>query len=148
MTTLIELKSELAKVDQLLYATWLQEREAARKRIAELAVEFQLNPATVLKDVEAALLKAEPASPALRPPRVDLPLREQGASQHVEIKYRNPATGDHWKGRGPRPRWLREAVAAGAELDDFLVQGHGAGTTDPLQQFEDAARRAHLARRG
>ena len=121
MTTLTELKSELAKVDQLLYATWLRERERARLTITELAVEFQLSPSTVLKDVEAALLKADRQNPLLRPPKVDLPLRKQGAAQYIEIKYRNPATGDYWKGRGPQPRWLRDAIAAGALMEDFRV---------------------------
>jgi len=27
--------------------------------------------------------------------------------------------GNVWSGRGPRPRWLREALEAGAQLDDF-----------------------------
>ena len=146
MTTLIELKSELARVDQLLYATWLQERESARKHIAELAVEFQLSPATVLRDVESALLKAEPPPPVLRPPSVDLPLRNPGTPRHIEMKYRNAATGETWTGRGPRPRWLREALTAGAVLEDFLVPSSPQpGQGDPLREFQDAARRTHLA---
>src|SRR5690606_38302276 len=27
--------------------------------------------------------------------------------------------GNQWSGRGPRPRWLREALAGGASMDDF-----------------------------
>jgi DNA-binding protein H-NS len=144
MTTLSELRSELVKVDQLLYATWLQEREAARRKITELAVEFQISTATVLKDVEAALLSAEPAPSALRPPKVELPLRRLGAIASAATQYRNPATGDTWGGRGPRPRWLHEALDAGRQLQDFRATTPSAATAtpDPLREFEDAARRA------
>lgn len=34
------------------------------------------------------------------------------------------ADGNTWVGRGPRPQWLRDALAAGRSLDDFAV---GAG---------------------
>lgn len=30
-------------------------------------------------------------------------------------------TGNVWVGRGPRPRWLRDALAAGKRLEDFAV---------------------------
>lgn len=31
--------------------------------------------------------------------------------------------GGNWSGRGPRPRWLREALAGGKSIEDFLVSG-------------------------
>lgn len=31
--------------------------------------------------------------------------------------------GNVWGGRGPRPRWLRDALAAGRSLQDFAVAG-------------------------
>lgn len=36
------------------------------------------------------------------------------------IKYRDRA-GHVWSGRGPRPRWLKEALAGGSKLEDFLA---------------------------
>lgn len=36
-------------------------------------------------------------------------------------KYRDES-GQVWSGRGPRPRWLREALASGRSLDEFLVR--------------------------
>lgn len=145
MTTLRELRSELAKINELLQAAWLQERESVRLRIADMAVEFQLSPNTVAKDIEAALRSSPPAPSVLRPPRVDLPLRKKGAAQHIETKYRNAATGDGWTGRGPRPRWLREALDAGAVLEDYAVRGtEHLAANDPLREFQDAARRNSL----
>jgi DNA-binding protein H-NS len=39
----------------------------------------------------------------------------------VAPKYRNPATGDTWSGRGLQPNWLKAALSAGARLEDFKV---------------------------
>jgi DNA-binding protein H-NS len=35
--------------------------------------------------------------------------------------YRHPSSGETWAGRGPRPRWLKAALAEGARLEDFKV---------------------------
>jgi DNA-binding protein H-NS len=40
----------------------------------------------------------------------------------VKVKFRNPVNPDEtWTGRGKRPRWLQQALAEGAELQDFAV---------------------------
>jgi len=39
----------------------------------------------------------------------------------VKPKYRNPATGETWTGRGKRPRWFAAALAAGKKEKDFLI---------------------------
>jgi DNA-binding protein H-NS len=39
----------------------------------------------------------------------------------VAAKYRNPATGETWSGRGLQPNWLKAAVAEGRALADFAV---------------------------
>lgn len=36
------------------------------------------------------------------------------------VKYRDEA-GRTWGGRGKRPQWLRDALAAGKTLDDFKI---------------------------
>lgn len=40
----------------------------------------------------------------------------------VAPKYRGPG-GETWAGRGARPRWMAEAVKAGAKPEDFLIAG-------------------------
>ncbi|MEC5387312.1 H-NS histone family protein [Uliginosibacterium sp. H3] len=37
-----------------------------------------------------------------------------------QIKYRD-GTDNTWVGRGPRPQWLRDALAQGKALEDFAV---------------------------
>lgn len=39
----------------------------------------------------------------------------------VAAKYRNPATGESWSGRGRSPKWLADALAKGRARDEFLV---------------------------
>lgn len=39
----------------------------------------------------------------------------------VKPKYRNPATGQTWSGRGLTPKWLQDAISAGRRKEDFLI---------------------------
>ena len=39
----------------------------------------------------------------------------------VAPKYRNPATGDTWTGRGRQPKWVEAALAGGKQLSDFAI---------------------------
>lgn len=49
-----------------------------------------------------------------------LPKGRGNAASKVAVKYRDNA-GNAWSGRGNQPRWLRAALAAGEQLDDFKV---------------------------
>lgn len=42
------------------------------------------------------------------------------AKAHTTPKFRDTA-GNSWSGRGPRPAWLRTALASGATLESFAV---------------------------
>ncbi len=37
-------------------------------------------------------------------------------------KYRDPATGKTWTGRGREPIWMRRALENGKTKDDFLIR--------------------------
>lgn len=43
------------------------------------------------------------------------------AASKVAVKYRDPATGDTWTGRGLKPKWLRAHLDAGRKVTDFAV---------------------------
>lgn len=47
--------------------------------------------------------------------------RKTSGRSTVAAKYRNPATGDTWTGRGKSPRWIREAEASGKSRESFLI---------------------------
>ena len=40
----------------------------------------------------------------------------------VAAKYRNPATGESWSGRGRTPKWLAEELAKGRSKEAFLIK--------------------------
>ncbi len=48
------------------------------------------------------------------------PRKGRAAKGSRGAKFRD-AAGNVWGGRGPRPRWLREALASGKSLQDFAV---------------------------
>jgi DNA-binding protein H-NS len=39
----------------------------------------------------------------------------------VAAKYRNPASGESWSGRGRAPRWLTDELGKGHSRDEFLI---------------------------
>jgi len=43
------------------------------------------------------------------------------AGSKVAPKYRDPASGATWTGRGLKPKWLAAAVAGGKNVEDFLI---------------------------
>lgn len=63
--------------------------------------------------------------------KYDLTARELGISGAKKVpgtrsavapKYRDPATGNTWSGRGKQPRWLRDAEQRGQSRDSFLIK--------------------------
>jgi DNA-binding protein H-NS len=84
----------------------LQQAEAARRaEIAAVVAEIQARMkefGITLADLKGGAKKA----------------KARGA---VAAKYRNPATGESWSGRGRAPRWLADALAKGRTKDEFLV---------------------------
>lgn len=49
------------------------------------------------------------------------PKKARKSPGKVAPKYRNPADGATWTGRGRQPVWFREAMAAGKKPEDFLI---------------------------
>ena len=54
---------------------------------------------------------------------VAAPSKKNGikAGSKVPPKYRDPATGSTWTGRGLKPKWLASALSDGKSLDDFAI---------------------------
>ncbi|MGO4814348.1 H-NS family nucleoid-associated regulatory protein [Cupriavidus sp. 2MCAB6] len=49
------------------------------------------------------------------------PAAGKKATRKVPVRYRDGA-GNTWTGRGKRPGWLTQALAAGKNIDDFLIR--------------------------
>lgn len=85
----------------------LQQAEAARRgEIAAVVAEIHARMkefGITLADLKGGAKRTKPRAP-------------------VAAKYRNPATGETWSGRGRAPRWLADAMAKGRSKDEFLIK--------------------------
>ena len=91
----------------------IAQRDELNRRID--AIEAEERAGRLVRAREAlAALGVDPVD--LVPARVSRKARRSPAP----IRYRAPG-GHTWTGRGKHPLWLRDALAAGATLGDFLV---------------------------
>ena len=82
---------------------------AEAKAIDDVRAEIQRLAASVGRSAEEVLSAAS----AGKRRKNDAPL---------VVKFRNTANPDEtWSGRGKRPRWLQDALANGASLEEFAV---------------------------
>ena len=97
MSTYLELK---AQGEELLR----QAEEARKKEIAEIVAEIRAKMAQYgitekdLGDAASGGRKSTKSAP----------------------KYRGP-NGETWTGVGPKPKWMKEALAAGKSKEDFAI---------------------------
>jgi len=100
-TSLSELLAQKAELDRAIKQAQSAARVEAIARIQQLIAENGLTMA----DISAA------------------PTRKSGAlsGKTVAPKYRDPATGATWTGRGLKPKWLSSALANGKAIADFTI---------------------------
>lgn len=101
MGVIQDLLAQRAEIDRKISDARREERAAAVAQVRALMAEHGLTAA----DVAGRTGTSRPKSTGAK----------------VAPKYRNAATGDTWTGRGLQPKWLREALAAGAKLTDFAI---------------------------
>lgn len=113
------------------------QREAARLREKEVGeVVGRIKEAIKVYGLTAADLglagKASAGRRAARPAR--------GSDRSAKYSDGN---GNTWGGRGPRPRWLRDAIDAGRTLEEFAVKAGTDGTTGaaPAKRTRGGARK-------
>lgn len=103
MATVAELLEQRAALEKQIAEAQREERASAIAQVRALMSQYGLS---------AADLAGRAAGP--KAPRV------KGGST-VAPKYRDPATGKTWSGRGLKPTWLRTALADGKNLGDFAI---------------------------
>lgn len=101
MASLKELIAQREALEHEIERTRQKERSDAIQKVRALMDEYGLTAAdlTSRKSVKAG----------------------GGKGKKVAAKYRNPATGETWSGRGLQPKWLQAAIASGRKLTDFSV---------------------------
>lgn len=91
-------------------ATLIAQRDDLQRKIDAIEAEQR---AALLARARDALAALGVAAADLMPARAS-----RKARRPLAVKYRAPG-GHTWTGRGKQPVWLRDALAAGAKLDDF-----------------------------
>jgi DNA-binding protein H-NS len=104
MTTLDDLLRQQRELAAQIASLTAASREAV---LAEIRRIMSLHGLT-LKDVAAGGARSKE-----RP--------EAASRRTVPPKYRDEA-GHAWSGRGLKPKWLVEAIAAGKSIDDFVIR--------------------------
>jgi DNA-binding protein H-NS len=104
MSNLADLIAQKAALEQKIAEARREARAGAIAQIKSLMAEHGLT----LADVGGK-------APA---PAADKRSRKGGK---VPAKYRDPATGTTWSGRGLHPKWLKAALADGRKLSDFAI---------------------------
>ena len=84
-----------------------QAEEERRKEISEVVAD----------------IKKKMADYGITPKDLGLTGKSKGASASGQVppKYRDPATGKTWTGRGRAPRWIADAEAKGKSREDFAI---------------------------
>lgn len=117
MPTYQELMSQKAALEKQAAALTEQiekarrgEREAVLKQIRSLMAEHGISVAE-LGSGSKGTGGRKPAKAA----------KGGNAGRKVAAKYRDPATGDTWSGRGLQPNWLKARLSEGRKLEDFAA---------------------------
>lgn len=103
MATYKELQAQIENLQKQAEEARRVEIEEALKKVRELIRAHGLTIADIGKRTFAA---------------AGIP--KAGKKPAVAAKYRNPATGESWSGRGPRPGWIKKALEEG-RADEYLV---------------------------
>lgn len=101
-------------------ADLLAQKAEIEKKIAEAQREAKSSAIAQVKALMAqhGLSMADLSAKAPAAPRAP---GKKGGGGKVAPKYRDPASGNTWSGRGLQPNWLKAALANGKSLKDFAL---------------------------
>jgi DNA-binding protein H-NS len=115
--SLSDLLAQKAALEKQIADFQKEKRGEAIAKVKAMMAEYGLTAADIAGSKAAAKAPAAaPAAPAAAPAK-----KSKVAGKKVAAKYRNPATGDTWSGRGLKPKWLVAAMASGKTLADFTI---------------------------
>ncbi|WP_080418707.1 H-NS histone family protein [Burkholderia ubonensis] len=97
MTTYLDLKAEIRTLQVQAELARKNEVQRVIGEIQKVIAEFDLKPEDLFADIQRKTRRVRRRAPAL-------------------VKYRDPASGAVWSGRGRAPRWI-----AGQDRENFLI---------------------------
>lgn len=97
--------------------------QAEKARQSEVAgVVARIKEAIAVYGITLADLNLDGSMPTQRASApIQVVSRKKAAAGRASVARYQDGSGNSWSGRGPRPRWLREALASGATLESFTV---------------------------
>ena len=104
MVSVADLMAQKAAIEQKIADAQREEKSSAVAQVKALMAQHGLSIADL-----SARAPAAPKSGGRKP------------SGKVAPKFRDPATGNTWTGRGLKPNWLKNALANGKSLQDFAI---------------------------
>ncbi|MBU6260840.1 MAG: H-NS histone family protein [Burkholderiales bacterium] len=111
MPTYRELQEQAQKLLEQAEALRVKEMNGALDSIVKTMGEFGISLEELFDHLKASGFKPKSQSAA-----------KAKAKTKVEAKYRDPASGATWSGRGRTPGWLREAEERGKSREKFLIK--------------------------
>jgi DNA-binding protein H-NS len=105
MSSVADLMAQKAEIEKKIADAQREEKSSAIAQVKALMAQHGLS----IADLSARAPAAPKASSG----------RKSGGK--VAPKFRDPATGNTWSGRGLKPNWLKAALANGNALQDFAV---------------------------
>ncbi|WP_420291484.1 H-NS histone family protein [Burkholderia thailandensis] len=97
MTTYLDLKAKIRTLQVQAELARKNEVQRVIEEIQKVIAEFDLTPEDLFADIQRKTRRVRRRAPAL-------------------AKYRDPASGAVWSGRGRAPRWI-----AGQDRENFLI---------------------------
>ncbi|WP_238446949.1 H-NS histone family protein [Azohydromonas australica] len=97
----------------------LKQREELERQIKQLQENSRAEAVNTIKELMAQNnLTIEDLSSSSRSGKKE----SGGKTGTVAPKYRDPASGKTWTGRGLKPKWVTEALESGKTLDDLSIK--------------------------
>jgi len=118
--TYAQLKKQIETLSREADALRQKERAGVITRIVEAIAVYELTAAD-LGLAGGTRGKSSLAKAAAKPAGKSAGRKPRRSKSAGEAKFRD-GNGNVWGGRGPRPQWLRSALAEGKSLQDFAVQ--------------------------
>lgn len=125
--TYAQLKKQIETLSREADSLRQKERAGVITRIVEAigvyeltAADLGLSGGTRGKTAAGKSARKVSAKSAAKPARKSAAGKVRRSKSAGEAKFRD-ANGNVWGGRGPRPQWLRSALAEGKALQDFAV---------------------------
>ena len=107
------------------YTDLLAQKATLERRAAELEKQLQQarkeERSGVIAQIKSLMAEHGLTADDLAGKLGKAPKESANKGKTVAPKYRDPASGSTWSGRGLQPKWLSSALEAGKKLEDFAL---------------------------